>query len=107
MISQFLNFDKLIGTKLIKVVYWLGLLGLCLFGIGSVFASFAAMGSNIGAGLGTLLVAIITFIFGVIFWRFICELYLLLFRMSDDIRDIKNDQLGLAPNKTNIDSEIA
>jgi len=70
--QQFLSFDKLIGTKLIKGLYFLG--------------------------IAVILLAALKF------WRFICEIYLLFFRMSDDLRDIKNHQLGRDAN--NIDVNI-
>ena len=37
MLQHFLTFDKLIGTKLIKVLYYLGLLGIVLSGIAGLF----------------------------------------------------------------------
>ena len=40
MLQHFLTFDKLIGTKLIKILYYLGLLGIALAGIGAVFGAF-------------------------------------------------------------------
>lgn len=97
MLQQFLSFDKLIGTKLIKILYFVGLIGIILAGLGSLFAGFKlGIGAIIGAIIGTLA--------GILFWRFICEIYLLFFRMSDDLRDIKNHQLGRDAN--NIDVNI-
>ena len=101
-INRFLSFDKLIGAGLIKVIYFIGL---ALIAIGAVLAalgSLAAIGSEPLAAIGGFILAPIFGLISVIFWRFICELYILLFRMSDDLRDIKNDQLGIAPNKTDV-----
>ena len=41
-------------------------------------------------GLGMVIAALIGAVVGLLFWRFICEIYLLFFRISDDLRDIKN-----------------
>ncbi|MFN3911824.1 DUF4282 domain-containing protein [Hyphomonas sp.] len=95
MLSQFMSFDKLIGTSLIKIIYWLGLLGVGLGTLAGIFGGLAAMGSSFFGGLGAIIVALIGAVVGVLFWRFICEMYLLLFRMADDLRDIKNAKTGM------------
>jgi hypothetical protein len=96
MLNQFMSFDKLIGSKLIVVIYWLGLLGIALGAIAGVFGGLAAMGSSFFGGLGAIIVALIGAVVGLLFWRFICEMYLLLFRMADDVRDIKAMKSGPA-----------
>lgn len=92
MLNQFLTFDKLIGTKLITILYYLGLVGIALGVIVGIFSGFASMGYSFFAGLGAILAALIGGVIGLLFWRFICELYLLLFRMADDLRDIKTSK---------------
>ena len=99
MLQHFLTFDKLIGTKLIKILYYIGLVGIILAGLGSLFA-------GLKLGIGAILGAIIGTVAGLLFWRFICELYLLFFRMSDDLRDIKNHQLGLEANTKDVDIDL-
>jgi len=99
MLQHFLTFDKLIGTKLIKVLYYVGLVGIILAGLGSLFAGFKL-------GIGAILGAIIGTIAGILFWRFICEIYMLFFRMSDDLRDIKNHQLGREANAKDVDIDL-
>ena len=90
MLQHFLTFDKLIGTKLIKILYFLGLLGIALAGIAGLFGGIMTLGSSFIGGLATIGTAILVTIIGVDFWRFLCEIYMLFFRMSDDLRDIKN-----------------
>lgn len=97
MINQFLTFDKLIGSKLITLLYYLGLIGIALGLLGGIFSGFAMMGYSFFGGVGTIIMAIIGAVLGVLFWRFVCELYLLLFRMADDVRDIKAAK-GLPPS---------
>lgn len=106
MLNTFMNFDKLIGTKLIKGLYFLGLIGIVLFGILGVLGGFMAMGQGFLTGLGAILAAAIGTIIGIVFWRFMCELYLLFFRLSDDIRDIKNHQLGIEANTKDVDIDL-
>jgi hypothetical protein len=106
MISRFLSFDKLIGTSLIKVLYWVGLVGIAIFTIISIFGAFGSMRDSFFAGLGGVILAPIIGLISVALWRFMCEIYLLMFRISDDLRDIKNDRLGLEANTKNVDSEL-
>lgn len=90
MINQFLSFDKLIGSKLITILYYLGLIGIALGVLGGIFGALAMLGVNFLGGIGTLIVVLIGGAVGVLFWRFICEIYMLFFRIADDLRDIKN-----------------
>ncbi|KCZ90103.1 DUF4282 domain-containing protein [Hyphomonas johnsonii] len=99
MISRFLNFDNLIGTTLIKVLYFLGLAGIAIFALVSFVGGIAAMRFGVMQGLGMIVMSLVGAVVGVVMWRFMCELYLLFFRISDDIRDMKNHQLGIAPGK--------
>ena len=100
MIQQFLSFDKLIGTKLIKILYFLGLIVILLAGLGSVVKGLLGMeiGTMLGGIIGTMLL--------LVFWRFMCEIYMLFFRMSDDLRDIKNHQLGRDANDADVNIDL-
>ncbi|MBA3068699.1 MAG: DUF4282 domain-containing protein [Hyphomonas sp.] len=94
MLSYFTNFDKLIGTKLIVLLYWLGLIGIALGGLGGIFGGLGSMRYGFLSGLGMVIASIVGAALAVLFWRFICEVYLLLFRMADDLRDIKTMKSG-------------
>lgn len=90
MLSQLLSFDKLIGTKLITILYYLGLIGIVLGLIAGVLSGLGTMVSfSFFGGIGMVIGSIIGAALGLLFWRFMCELYMLLFRMADDLRDIK------------------
>ena len=91
MLNQLLSFDKLIGTKLITILYYLGLIGIALGLIAGVLSGLGTMVSfSFFGGIGLVIGTIIGAAVGLLFWRFICEMYLLLFRMADDLRDIKS-----------------
>ena len=90
MLNQFLNFDKLIGTTLIKVMYYIGLAGIALYAIVTFLGGLGMMTQSFLGGLGMVIASLIGAVMGLLFWRFICEIYLLFFRISDDLRDIKN-----------------
>ena len=77
MLQHFLTFDKLIGTKLIKVLYYLGLLGIVLSGIAGLFGGIMTLGSSFIGGLAAIgmaiLVTIIVSLSGVFCVKFICS----------------------------------
>ena len=106
MLQNFIGFDKLIGTKLIKGLYYLGLIGIALFTIIAVFGGFASMGRSFLGGIGAIVAALFVALISVVFWRFMCEIYMLFFRMSDDLRDIKNHQLGLEANDKDVNIDL-
>ena len=106
LLERFMSFDKLMGTSLIKILYWLGILGIALFALIGVISGFGAMKYSIANGLGAIIIALVSAVISLVFWRFMCEIYLLFFRMSDDIRDIKNHQLSLKPNNTDGDAKL-
>lgn len=97
MVNQFLSFDKLIGAKLITILYYLGLIGIALGLIAGVLSGLGTMVSfSFFGGIGMVIGSLIGAALGLLFWRFLCEMYLLLFRMADDLRDIKTAK-GAAP----------
>ena len=99
MVSSFLTFDKLIGTKLIKVLYYVGMVFILISGLTTLLAAFKA-------GFMAVLIAPVVTLVGLVFWRFLCEIYLLFFRMSDDLRDIKNHQLGREANTVDVNVDL-
>lgn len=100
--QRFLSFDKLIGPSLIKLIYFIGL-GLIV--LGTVFfmlMSLMQMGNSVTAAVGGLILAPVAGLIYLILWRFLCEIYLLFFRISDDLRDVRNHWLGTSDDKTEI-----
>jgi len=106
MLQHFLSFDKLIGTKLIKFLYFLGLIGIVLFTIVGVFGGIVALGSSFLGGLSAIAGTLIGAAVFAVFWRFMCEIYMLFFRMSDDLRDMKNHQLGREANTSDVNIDL-
>lgn len=86
IIKRFTSFDKLIATGLIKFIYWIGI---ALIAIGVVVGAFGSFRAGFMAGIGGIIVAPIIGVISVIFWRFLCEIYIVLFGMYDRLGDIK------------------
>lgn len=90
IIKRFVTFDKLIATGLIKVLYWIGIIFIIL---GTLFGMFSGFGDGFISGVGRLVISPIFGIIGLIFWRFLCEIYIVIFGIYDRLGDIKD---GLA-----------
>jgi hypothetical protein len=97
IVSRFLNFDKLIATGLIKFLYWIGLIGVGIYFIIALFGAFSAFQLGFAQGIGALVLAPITAIIGLIFWRFICEVYLVIFGIYDRLGNIQKAVGGGEP----------
>ena len=77
---DFLNFDKLIAPTLIKFVYWVGLVFILLWTLGSMF-----MGLGFGSGMIHFFVALLGGVVAALAWRIICELWMVIFSINDKL----------------------
>ncbi len=98
IVSRFMNFDKLIATGLIKVFYWIGVVFIAL---GTLVGMFSGFSQGVVQGLGMLILAPIGGLIGLIFWRFLCEIYIVIFGMYDRLGNIQ-DALGGGKPKNDI-----
>ncbi len=78
--EDLLSFDKMIALPAIKILYWLGLICVAIFGL-----AFAFQG-----GFYSVLVGLSSIIVGAVVWRITCEAAILLFGIYDRLGDIKN-----------------
>ncbi|MFQ5562308.1 MAG: DUF4282 domain-containing protein [Parvularculaceae bacterium] len=85
-VSRFFTFDKLIATGLIKVLYWIGLIAIALAMLGAVIAAF---GDGFLNGVAGLVLAPIGAAVALVFWRFLCEVYIVVFGIYDRLGDIQ------------------
>ena len=90
IISRFWGFDRLLGSALVKVVYYIGLVGIGLWVLVALFGSLGVMGYSAGAGLGGLLITLVGGVFAVVFWRFTCELWLIIFQIYNRLGEIRD-----------------
>ncbi|MGQ0742533.1 MAG: DUF4282 domain-containing protein [Alphaproteobacteria bacterium] len=76
--QDFLNFDKMIAPTLIKFVYWVGLVLILLWTVWSMF-----MGLGFGSGIVHFFVAALTGVVGLLAWRIVCELWMVIFSINE------------------------
>lgn len=94
LIWDLLTFDRLMTGPVIHLIYWAGLGVVALGG-------FAAVGAAVGVALreqswAGILLAIPVLVAGllivgalVLLWRSFCELYVAIFRLSDDLHALR------------------
>jgi hypothetical protein len=73
--EDYLKFRKMITPIAIQVIFWLGIAGIVIAGLGVMITE------NFFAGLGFLIVVPIV-------WRIYCEILLIIFRIYDRVAAI-------------------
>lgn len=102
LLQRFIGFDRLIGPVLVKIVYYVGAAVIVLSaGMALVTAVLSFASGNLGAGLVQLVavpaVAAVVFVY----WRFVCELFMLAFlayQRLGEVRDAIRAATGAAPD---------
>ena len=89
-----ITFDRLVTGPVVHIVYWAGLLILLILGFGSVGAAVGAASHE--EGINAWLLGAVFVVIGLLFivaaaliWRGVCEFYVAVFRISDDLRAIR------------------
>lgn len=92
-----LTFDRLMTGPLVHLIYWagLGLIALVGFGVVGATVGITARGGEV-MGLLLALVLLVAGLLGVtvmaLIWRGICEFFVAVFQISDDLRALRAAQ---------------
>lgn len=93
MLNTFMNFDEFIFPKIVKIIYWIGLV---LIGLGTLAGMFGALATSSSVGGGAafvgFLVALIVGAVGIIVWRVVVELWIVLFSILDTLKEIRDQR---------------
>ncbi len=88
-----LTFERLLTGPVVHIIYWCGLGLIILFGFGVVGAAvgLTLRGEGIEKLIGLpVLVAGALVVLGLaLLWRAVCEFYVAIFRISDDLRALR------------------
>lgn len=85
-LSDLLSFEKVIAPTVIKIVYYIGLVGI---GLALLFGVFTAFG-DYGGGITQVLTSIVGCAFGALMLRIAMELYIAIFGMYDRLGEIRD-----------------
>lgn len=86
MFASLLNFDKFVAPTLIRIVYWIGIVLIVLSTLLAVAGGgMGAMMGGYGGGfnLGGAIISLIGGVIGLLFWRVLCEVWIVLFSIND------------------------
>ncbi|MGD9967290.1 MAG: DUF4282 domain-containing protein [Hyphomonadaceae bacterium] len=101
ILQRFLSFDRLIGPVLVKLVYYFGAAVIVVGAIGALLtAVFSLVGGNFGLGFMQLLAVPAVGAVALVYWRFLCELFMLAFLAYErlgQVRDLMRIAAGQAP----------
>ncbi len=91
-------FDRMIAPTLIKVLYWIGLAGVVLAGLGIMFTG-GPVGGGMGGGaqgvtLSSFLSGVFYIIFAGLFWRVVCELLIIVFQIHERLKEMRDNGKG-------------
>jgi hypothetical protein len=82
------GFDSLVTPKVIKVLYVLIMILLALGGLGLAAAAFSL---SVVAGIFALLIVVpLVFLIYLALWRVVLEVFMVIFRISEDLRIIRD-----------------
>jgi hypothetical protein len=99
--QRFLSFDRLIGPVLVKLVYYIGAASIALGAIGVLLIALMSLFSgNFGPGFVQLIAVPAVAAVGLLYWRFVCELFMLAFRGYErlgQVRDLMRIAAGQSP----------
>ena len=99
--ERLLSFNRLLGPSLVKLVYYFGAAAIALVAVGALLAAiFSIFGGNLGGGAMQLLAVPAVAAVAFVYWRFLCELFMLAFLAYDrltEVRDLMRIAAGQAP----------
>jgi len=93
--KDFISFDRMITPIIIKILFWIGLVGSAISGIVLFFSglitgiSDGSFGAIFGGFLLGLLGGIVVFVLGALVTRIYSELLILAFQINETLTDIK------------------
>jgi hypothetical protein len=94
------GFDRLIGPVLVKIVYYVGFAAIALGVLGTMLTALLAIfGGNIGLAAMQLLAVPAVGIVALVYWRFMCELFMIAFLAYDRLGEVRNLLAGAPANE--------
>ena len=105
-----LTFDRMVTRPIVHIVYWIGL-GLL------VIAAFAVAGTAIGEAIkegpqgwllaiGFLIAGWLMILIGVLLWRSMCEFYMAVLSIAEDLRYLRQFQEKLPVEPTHVQPAV-
>jgi len=85
------SFSEFLTTKIIKILYGIGVLLAGLAALSSIIYGFKL---GVGAGIGVLILSPLVFLLVVVIVRIYLEIMVVLFRIAEDVREMLGIKKG-------------
>jgi hypothetical protein len=90
ILKRIWGFDQLIGPVLVKIVYYVGLAAIVAVVLGTMLmALLAIFAGNLGGGVMQLIAVPAVGAVVLVYWRFMCELFMLAFLAYERLGEIR------------------
>ncbi len=104
IVQRFLGFDRLLGPILVRIVYYVG----AAFVVGGaaltmVSGVISIINGNLGGGAMQFIAAPAVGAVALVYWRFICELFMLAFLAYERLGEIRDRLVWSAPDPNHPD----
>ena len=97
LIKRFWSFDRLLGVDLVKLIYYFGLAAIVVgIAIGMMLGVITLM-SDLGRGFVQIIAVPAVGAVVIVYWRFVCEFFMVVFQMNDRLGDLRDTVMGGAP----------
>lgn len=91
IVQRFFGFDRLLGPVLVKIVYYVGAAGIVMIaGVGLLTGILALAGGNLGQALMQIVAVPVVGAVGLVYWRFLCELFMLAFLAYERLGQVRD-----------------
>jgi hypothetical protein len=91
MFQRFLGFDQLLGPELVRIVYYVAAAFIVIItGFTMLMGLTAILAGNVGGGVMQLLAAPAVGAVVLVYWRFLCELFMLAFLAYERMGEIRD-----------------
>lgn len=91
LFTSLLGFDRLLGPALVRIVYYVGAVAIvCVAGFAVLMALISLFGGNLGAAAMQLLAVPAVGAVAFVYWRFVCELFMLAFLAYDRLTEVRD-----------------
>ncbi len=91
ILQRFFGFERLLGPVLVKLVYYFGLAVIVVMtGFTMLIGLTAVFAGNIGGGVMQLVAAPAVGAVALVYWRFLCELFMLAFLAHERLGEVRD-----------------
>lgn len=93
-VGDLFQFERMVAPTVLKIVYWISLAGIAIYMLVAMAGGLGMMDYSPGGGLGMILVAILAGLFGLLFWRVMIEVYMVLFGIFERLGQVRDHLVG-------------